>query len=43
MAEFLKAAYAFPFWVLGWLGGTTVKALRLARAALVKGYQDGTQ
>lgn len=42
MADFIRAAYAFPFWALGWLGGVTVKGYRIAKAALIKGFQDGT-
>lgn len=41
MAEVVQAVYTFPFWLAGWLWGLTVKGYHLARAALVKGFEDG--
>ena len=41
MREVIQAVYTFPFWLLGWVSGLCVKGFLLARAALVKGFEDG--
>ena len=41
VSKAVRVLWTLPFLIAGWTAGTVVKAVRLARAAVIEGYRLG--